>query len=190
MTQLDPIARADEIVGLTKRNNWPQMILSGWADDIRRTQYLQWIDENHPRPSGFRFVDGLVYLADGVVAAHAAKHPQPSDGLPPGPWSVSGPSYSPSVYDATGHDICSPPSGMVNVGPWPTTARYIARCGSPAVRSILVACDDAELERWAGVIAKYKISGDCDPLICGEFRSPRGGIPTFGEITLACTVRR
>jgi len=183
----DNIARADEIVGLTASSGWALMARGGYAEDIRRTRYLKWLDENATNAATFSFFDDITRFADAIVAAHAAKHPQPSDGLPPGPWKVE----SGEVHDACLSTVCRKLTAefkhySINAA----IQAFIARCGSPAVRSILAACDDAELGRWSTIIGQYQVAGDCDALIGGEFRSPFGGPPTFGEITLACMPRR
>jgi hypothetical protein len=183
----DNIARADEIVGLKKDRDWPKNFISEYVDDIRRTRYLKWLDENATNAATFSFFDDITRFADAIVAAHAAKHPQPSDGLPPGPWKVE----SGEVHDACLSTVCRKLTAefkhySINAA----IQAFIARCGSPAVRSILAACDDAELGRWSKIIGQYQVAGDCDALIGGEFRSPFGGPPTFGEITLACMPRR
>lgn len=39
----DNIARADEIVGLTKDGDWPNNFISEYVDDVRRGRYTRWM---------------------------------------------------------------------------------------------------------------------------------------------------
>ncbi len=189
MTQLDSIARADEIVGLTKLSDWPKAIANGWADDIRWSRYQLWLHRNGFDTDGIGADMSFGQLAERVISAHAAKHPQPSDGLPPGPWLKHG-GFSPAHTTFVPRGCVSSGTREICTTETEALAKFIARCGSPAVRSILAACDDAELERWAKVIGKYQISSACDAVVSEELVARGiGALPT-GHVTLFCGARR
>ncbi len=157
----DNIARADEIVGLTASSGWAQMARGGYAEDIRRTRYLKWLDENAADAARFSFRDDIARLAAAVVTAHAAKRPQPRDGLPPGPFCICPPFQGVGwvVRNKHGERVSQHDCGQVKC------AEYVVRALSPAVRSILAACDDAELERWAGIIGHWKLTREIQPFL-------------------------
>lgn len=101
------------------------------ADTYRRGAYFEWLDEQHA--CGLGPGAPLADIAAEVVRIHAEeqKLKQPDDGLPPGPWGVIE-----SRGDVTLH--CAEGLKWANVYSIPM-GNYLARCGSPAMRSLLAA---------------------------------------------------